>query len=766
MTISSGTYRSKKWAILLLFGFIVLSHWWVMPIFEIHDEGSHIGYVVALRDSLRLPTYDPTQPPAAQYFGQEAAQPPLYYVLAAIVSLPASFDDFQARWQPNYHTQAGIPSTTHNHNYFLHDWTAESFPWTGTALAVHLARLLSIVLAGGVLLLTHAFARIASGGSELVADASMAVLAFNPAFAHVAAGVNNDWAVVFFSSLALVLLAGRIIQPARATWKGTMVLALVVAAAVLSKLGGVLLMPLFGWLLWWEWRRRRLTARVALGHFALFGTIVVLLTGWWFVRNQLLYGDATAAIVHRWFWQEDVQRSLGDLVPELQGVWISFWAVFGPFSFVLPGWALTLINLVTGVGLLGWAGTIVRNPRRLLDPMWLLTLLWIGLVIAGLVRWTLFIPASQGRLLYPAVTAWAFLMGSGLVAWAEWLPRRAFSVLISVSLGALLLISLSVPWFILRPALTPPPHQVVTDARATALSDSTIALFGDELAVSDARVDRDCATAPSGTTTIVPGEDICVRFSLQALRAVDQNHSLSLQVVLPHRVEGHVTQIDTHPGGGLLPTEGWQPGMRVEETYRLRIQEAITQPERGLVQLILYDLPSFERLEAVDPRNQAPYGGEEVTVGEIRLLPTQPLTVSAEARIAPVQFGDDVTLIGTQVVSTTTGWQLHTTWRAEQDVAQDWQLFVHRVAAPGQPPLTAYDHTLGGQRFPAHLWRAGDVVIDETALPGFPFPEPIVIGVYDAATGTRLPAQDGTRRLDADTYVIQAPILQPLNPKP
>lgn len=756
MMTQSSTYRSKKWVILLLFGIIALSHWWVMPIFEIHDEGAHTGYIVALRETQQLPVYDRTQLPSSQYYGQEAAQPPLYYALAAVVTLPVSLADFSARWQPNPHTQAGIPGTTHNHNFFLHNWQAETFPWSGTVLAVRLARLLSILLAAGVLLLTHTFARTASGGNDLVADASMAILAFNPAYAHVAAGVNNDWAVVFFSSLALVLLAQRITEPARTSWKGTLLLALVTAAAVLSKLGGILLLPLFGWLLWWEWRQRRLSGRVALGHLVLFGTIIALLTGWWFVRNQVLYGDVTAAIVHRWFWQEDAQRTLSDLLPELQGVWISFWAVFGPFSFVLPGWVITFINLVTGFGLIGWAGMMLRDPRRLLSPMWVLTLLWIGLVIAGFVRWTLFIPASQGRLLYPAVTAWAFLMGSGLAAWAQWLPRRVFATLITASLAAFFLLSVGVPWLLLRPALTPPPYEVVADPSTAALPDSTIAIFGDELALSDTHVDRDCATTSREIATILPGNELCVRFSLQTLRALNQNHSLSIQVVLPHRTEGHVTQIDTYPAGGLLPTAGWQPGMRVQETYRLQIPEVVTQPEHSLVQLIVYDLPSFTRLVAIDPRDQASYGGAEVTVGEARFVPAQPITVTSQARISPIRFGDALTLIGAQVVPASTGWELRTTWRAEQDSTQDWQLFVHRVPAPGQPPIQTYDHTLGGQRFPARLWRQGDVVVDVTSLPGYPFAEPIVMGVYDGASGTRLPAMDGNRRLDVDAYVIPA----------
>jgi hypothetical protein len=55
--------------------------------------------------------------------------------------------------------------------------------------------------------------------------------------------------------------------------------------------------------------------------------------------------------------------------------------------------------------------------------------------------------------------------------------------------------------------------------------------------------------------------------------------------------------------------------------------------------------------------------------------------------------------------------------------------------------VSQVDHVPGGGAFPSTGWLPGEVISDQfsVALPGSEAPAQVEIGVYDAATGERLP---------------------------
>ncbi len=724
------------------------------PIFEIYDEGAHTGYVRHLRETGELPVYDRETPPEAQLYGQQASQPPLYYLLGAILSAPASLTDFEARWDLNPHAQIGIPLTTHNQNWYLHDSGAEEFPWRGTTLAVQMVRALSIVLALGVLLLVYRLAHLVSNGSSLIADTSLALVAFNPTFAHLAAGVNNDWLVIALCSLVLVLMVRRVRSPEAESLRHTFMLSLLVAAAMLSKLSGVLLVPLFCWFIFWEWRQGRYDARKAARHLALCGIVLAVLAGWWFVRNVLLYGDLTATVVHLWHWGPQPDSSLASIViNESYGIWLSFWGVFGAYSFALPEWAFHFISLLGAISLLGLVlGLASRKaPGRWRNPLWLPVLLWLALVVVGFLRWATFLAASQGRLLYPAIAPLALLMAIGLTNWKRWVPARLFQGGMYTALGGLAFISLATPWLILKPGYAP-PHEVVNEQVAAPR-----AVFDDAIAITEFQVDPACSGAPSSVNAgesipVRAGEELCVTLELTALREVEQNYSFSIQVTAPIGSEP-LAQIDTYPGGGSLPTEVWPEGMQVVDSYRLPLDYDTAFPTEAVLQLVMYDVETGERFPITEAGSESEAGSTALPLATLLLAPTVP----EQAEIEPIQFGEALELTRVEVLLVDDEWRLRSYWRALQDVGQDWQLFAHRTESPSSPPLAAYDHLLGGETFPTHLWREGAVVVEETVLPEFPFPEHLRIGVYDPASGARLPAVQSGQRLEADAFNLPVP---------
>jgi hypothetical protein len=116
---------TKLWVryqlLVLLFAYIVISviYAFSTPLFEASDELRHFGMVDYLHNHQVLPVQDPNIPNTTYH--QEGSQPPLYYIVSALITSPFDFSNFPAIAQENPHAQLGIPHIEHNKNMVLHD---------------------------------------------------------------------------------------------------------------------------------------------------------------------------------------------------------------------------------------------------------------------------------------------------------------------------------------------------------------------------------------------------------------------------------------------------------------------------------------------------------------------------------------------------------------------------------------------------------------------------------------------------------------------
>jgi hypothetical protein len=116
----------------------------------------------------------------------------------------------------------------------------------------------------------------------------------------------------------------------------------------------------------------------------------------------------------------------------MNGLRYSFWALFGWFSIILPGWLYRLVDVVT---LLAFAGLVAGAAQEwsrgratwLVQPLVRVKLflaLWVAILLAFMIYWSTFATSSQGRLLFPFLSAFAVLMLAGLNVWVALLPGR------------------------------------------------------------------------------------------------------------------------------------------------------------------------------------------------------------------------------------------------------------------------------------------------------------------------------------------------------
>src|SRR5688572_8007579 len=142
----------RRWLYLILAAYLVLATIYsvVTPIFEASDELWHYPMVKYLADnSLGLPRPDPNEA-----WRQEGGQPPLYYMLAAILTGGIDTSDMGMVRRINPHADIGVVRPDGNANMVVH--RANEANWHGTMLALHVARFLSIALGLSTVIVTYA----------------------------------------------------------------------------------------------------------------------------------------------------------------------------------------------------------------------------------------------------------------------------------------------------------------------------------------------------------------------------------------------------------------------------------------------------------------------------------------------------------------------------------------------------------------------------------------------------------------------------------
>ncbi len=153
----------------------------VVPPFEASDEKWHYPMVKYIADHWSLPVQEPgVETP----WRQEGSQPPLYYFLGALATCWIDTSDMETIRHINPHVAPGA-TPDGNVNLVVHDPALESFPWRGTVLAVHIVRLLSVLMGAAAVYLTYLIVREVLPGQPALALGAAAVHAFTPMYVFI-----------------------------------------------------------------------------------------------------------------------------------------------------------------------------------------------------------------------------------------------------------------------------------------------------------------------------------------------------------------------------------------------------------------------------------------------------------------------------------------------------------------------------------------------------------------------------------------------------
>ena len=635
------------WLMPLAFFCIGLIYLYATPHFEASDNIQHIGMIYWISERGELPV----QSPEHEYMhGQEASQPPLYYLLMTSIFNIFDTSDREDYFQPNPLALAGDPARLGNRNLVNY---RQPYPpdLQGTSLALYAMRLVTLGMATVTVAAVYGSARTvmpARTGFILIASA---LAAFNPQFLFISTSVSNDNLVSMLAALvswqALLMLRDGF------ETRRSVTLAILIGLATLSKLSGLVSAPAV--LLASLWLLRR--TRDWRGFLFLIGSIgfaCLLINGWWFIRNLELYGElfGTSTMLDNFGRRTTTVPRL--FLEEFEGLRVSYWGLLGAFSIYTHSIYYTLMDLLS---LAGAGGLIVFLAKKRREPALLSALGFLCVTLlfgaAMLTWWSLQTTASTGRLLFPYITSISILLALGLHAWR--IPALVICL-------PLFLFSIAAPFLYLIPNYDHPPA-------VTALPDSA----------TKTRVTWDETTLIGyeipAATRWSPGDEIPLTLYWQPLAQTSENHALFISLI---DADGEaLATIDSFPGWGTLPTTWWQPAVIYRDDYIVQIPAEA----RGIsdVQLHIgwYPFPAGADIKPVLESGEVA-DAFTLPIGAFVSLDLDP-QLGADSISDGAVFGGSIKLQGYHF---TAGSVLELEWRMVNPLAGDWRAFAIALDQP------------------------------------------------------------------------------------
>ncbi len=738
MPSTSLQWRAVRHKILLIYILLGLLYASVTPIFEISDEVNHYPVVDYIATHHALPIQDTHRTHAWDW---EAAQPPLYYVTAALLIAPFDRSDlYTHHWIKNPHAQVGIPNTTHNRNVMVHDWEKQSFLWRGTPLHVRIVRLYSLVLSAGTVWLIFVIGRQLAPKAPSLAAMMMALTAFNPMFIAIGASVNNDNMVTFFTTLAIALSFS--IWRDGFTWARVWALAFVCVLASASKLSGTYAFVIAGLSITYTVYKQRLPLRQLILAGLVFALLWGALLGWWYIRNWQLYDDPLG--------NTHMARTVGLRTPSisiwelLREEWFSFyvayWGGFGLLTFTAPPILFYYTGALIGVAILGGGLYTLRlKSLQIIEekvPFFLLMFL-LTLGVGSVISWSLLTPASQGRLLFPYNAAIVALLATGI----HYILQPRFALLVTMPL--MLLAFYCGVWTIPRAFALPPSIDTLpNDAQRIDVTFDNVGLLA--VAVDDTPVTR---AAPYLDVTLYWHTERTERplSYFVVIYGRDQNGDL-----LP------LGKRDSYPVYGLLSTTQWQPNKIYAETISIHLDQWYSTLDLPLQPRLHIGMRDHEQDITIQARSAIGETISDVFVNGGRIIDNQAPKVQQLA----AEFVNVARLYDVQIQRVENTLHIQTYWEPLRQQPEDWTVFVQLVdpnfpqqiiASGDSPPRQGWWPT---SSWIPHLIFFDQYLLDIANVSSGEYS--IFIGLYHPETFRRIPIKNGLYP-DAYEHVITIP---------
>ena len=715
--------------VILLITFTTLAAFYslIVPLFEGPDEDDHFRYAKFIADYHALPVQ--LFEPGGGIAGHQGWQPPLYYSLVAAIISPIDTSDYaQHLWRNTAGTSVGDAACCGRNLYFHTD--SENFPFTRTALAVHLARLLSILFGASTVAATYWIAQTVLSPSpiphppSLISLSTAAIVAFNPSFIYISSLVSNDIPLAAFSSLVLLMWVRWLRQESVPSLKSVTWLGTLIGLALLTKTTALGLIPLSALvILFIAWRKRNWQFGI-LGNIVM-GIAIVILAGWMLIRNILFYGDPIAMQLVR---TSALFPRSGPLTPNeffqisIPWIWQTFWG--GPTPADFSPILLIALAVLTILAFIGMILTIIRIQNLEFRIQNFFLFAWLGFIIVSQIQFIqMTTGADQGRYWFPAISVIALFFVLGLTELALLVSRISnleFRIpVLSFVLCSFVILSLFVPIVYTLPAYARP--SMLSENDLGRLKNPLQTNFANQIQLRGYELD------PRITK---PGDTLPITLYWQSLAPMSESYRVFVHLVgQDNRIAGGV---DVVPAHGAFPTVYWKLGDAFRDVVNIPIvADAI--PGKYSVQVGWYPIgKTGDRLQTID-------GDDRSIITTIKVAPRESLVFTPQKRI-DATFDNQIKLLGYDSSFSPDAVYLTLYWQAHKNIDQEYKVFV-QVLDSNNKIISQVDQQPQNGNYPTSIWSAGEQVRDEykLSLPSHVGNARIIIGLYRIDTGERLP---------------------------
>jgi 4-amino-4-deoxy-L-arabinose transferase-like glycosyltransferase len=709
-------------ALFWLFTILSVGYSLTIPPGEGVDEIPHFAYVRYIKENRRLPI----QPMSRQegvdvWMGHH---PPLYYLMGALAISWSDTADFGQTFQPNPHFVWDENNGSNGWNVMLH-FAQDRFPGEGSVLALYVVRFMTIGLGLVTLYAILRAARLMFGKGSWLPLGLTALVAFNPSFIFMSSTVHHDalQAAVFALSTwwLLALLVNTDQRPGFFVIGGFLV-----GAAILTKVSGLVLVPVVGLALFLQAYRDRTWSRLLQRAVLTFGA-TALVAGWWYLRNQWLYGDLLGwrmfLNIHShmiratpYTWHTFVHEFLGQISR-------TFWGGFGYMHITFPSISKYLWYL-SGAALVGLVVTLVtrRFPLRQRWAEWLSVLAILLLLFASFVRFSIATNgAGHARYLFPAAFTMAALIIVGFNGLLGWRFEREVSLAILVSLFSYAVL---LPVRFVLPKYAPPPTIAETDLPGEAKIVNLPVVEGLELVAYSPGVDR-----------AMPGQYLGITLYWQAVGDRQARKDPKIELALS---ADDGTRLDSYVS---WPVPSASPD--VWQTDRFYLSEAVLHvPPDRLVSRASMTVTPLLRASGGFEGGETLLVDEFIGTGGVSVVEAKDDIPNARTEVFASEIGLRGFAIPSPRVEPGTILSIDLYWEVLQQPSENYTVFIH-VYDDANALIAQYDRPAGGEAQPSSSWVEGQILRDTYPLM---IPEAVPAGRYHVRIGmymwpslTRLP---------------------------
>lgn len=694
-----------QWVLLfyLIFGALYLS---ATPVFEANDEIWHFGFVQHIRQNGSLPVqqFDGRD----TLYQQHGSQPPLYYVLMALVTSPIDIDDADQYRKLNPHVNKLQPDSFGNKNLIIHDDSQSRM--RGAGLSVMIIRSLGLALGAATIALVFKVGELIAPQRPTVAFAAAALTGLNPMFIFVSASVTNDSLAMLLNSALILLLLRTLRDGFRLRY--SLAIALLFALSCLTKLTVFALLPVFVGAAFVAQRKTK-DGRGALIFFSLVALLWVVIAGWWFVRNVQVYGEPFGLItMANIAGPRGMTFSLVDIFADFQHFRMSFWGLFGALNIQVTSIFYVLLDLLTFLSVIGFVFLILQllaisdfaYARYELAHLLTLSSALVAAIL-GILMWSSLARAVEGRMLFPLIAVAVPLLAVGLVEIVWWIvfslrppnlefvragdavPRELLHGAMVWQLRILGAVALFAPLTVIAGQYAAPHPLAKVPDRALPV----YAEFGDVALVAYERVDRRYS----------PGDRVQLKLYWQVSRQSPTDNSILLSLVDDNQQE--IGRYTTFPGAGSLRTSRWQAGVVYPDEYIIRISDKAYGRYPFDLKVEWRDIGNAGAVPAVDPEGKR-IEPVLLDLGAVVAARSQPLADAANDIPGETQpkFAEAILLESFQLDLELN--EIILNWKAESAPSENYTVFAHMLDEDENIVAQAD----ASPRLPTEYWRWGE----------------------------------------------------------